>query len=154
MVKLALICLAVLAFLGFHFEKQRQGDFDHPVVLPARSLAEVKVVREEIEKVEVKLVAMARQQEAVEVLCFLINNQSDFTLTEMECEIRNLTRDSKDIFTMRPVTGEWLPRNGFRKYFAEPKGIQRWTGNFGDFLNLKDRFQIKILKGYGFKKGA
>ena len=154
MVKLTLFCLAVLAFLGFSFEKQRQGDFDHPVVLPARSLAEVKVVREEIEKVEVKLMTMARQEEAVEVLCFLINNQSDFTLTEMECEIRNFTRDSKDIFTMRPVTGEWLPRNGLRKYFAEPKGIQRWTGNFGDFLNLKDRIQMKILKGYGFKKGA
>ena len=85
------------------------------------------------------------------MLCFLINNQSEFTLTKMECEIRNLTRDTQDIFTMWPVTGEWLARNGFRKYLSEPKGIQRWTGNFGDRLDLKDRLQIKILKAYGFK---
>ena len=152
MVKLVLICLAVLAIWILYFEKQRKGDFDHPVALPGKSLAEVTIVREEIEKVEVKLMAMARQQESAEVLCVLINNQSEFTLTEMECEIRNLTRDSQGVFTMRPITGGWLPRNGFRKYFAEPKGIQRWTGNFGDRLNLKDRIQIKILKAYGFKQ--
>lgn len=152
MVKIVLVCLTVLALLGFHFEKKRHGDLDHPVVLPARSLAGVKIVRQEIEQAEVKLMAVARQQEAVEMLCFLINNQSEFTLTKMECEIRNLTRESQDIYTVWPVTGEWLPRNGFRKYFSEPKGIQRWTGNFGDRLNLKDRLQIKILKAYGFKR--
>ena len=151
MVRLALVCLAVLGLWGFHFEKQRKGDFDHPVVLPERSLEKVKIVREGIEKLEVNLMAIARQQESVEVLCVPVNNQSEFTLIEMECEIRNLTRDSSHIFTMWPVTGRWLPRNGFRKYFAEPKGIHRWTGNFGDRLSLKDRLQIKILKAYGFK---
>ena len=151
MVKLVLVCLTVLAIWILYFEKQRKGDFDHPVALPGKSLAEVKIVREEIEKVEVNLMAMARQQESAKVLCILINNQSEYTLLGMECEIKNLTRDSQDIFTMRPVTGGWLPRNGFRKYFAEPKGIHRWTGNFGGRLYLKDRFQIKILKVYGFK---
>lgn len=151
MVRLVLVCLAVLALWCLHFEKQRKGDFDHPIALPGKSLVELKIVREEIEKVEINLMAMARQQEVAEVLCVLINNQSEFTLVEMECEIRNLTRDSKDIFTIRPVTGGWLPRNGFRKYFAEPKGIHRWTGNFGDRLYSKDRLQIKILKAYGFR---
>ena len=150
--KLILLCLVVFLAWGFHFEKKRKGDFDYPVVLPEKSLAELKTVGEGIERIEVRLMAAARQQETAEVLCVLINNQSEFTLTEMECEIRNLTRDSQGVFTMRPITGGWLPRNGFRKYFAEPKGIQRWTGNFGDRLNLKDRFQIKILKAYGFKQ--
>lgn len=151
MIKLVLTFLAILALLGFHFEKKRKGDFDHPVIVPERCLLQIQTLSQEMQKVEVKLMAMARQQESVEVLCFPINNSSDYTLTEIECEIRNDTRDLKDTFTIWPVTGDWIPRNGFRKYFSKPKGIQKWTGNFGDRVNLKDRLHIKILKAYGFR---
>lgn len=151
MIRISLLCLLVLVLWGLHIEKKHKGDVDNPMALPPKSVAEVFPVQEKIERVTVNVMALTRQQESHEMLCITINNQSLYTLTEIECQIYNLTRDTRDIFTIRPVAGEWVARNGFRKYVAKPKGIQNWSGNFGSRLNLQDTVEIKILAVYGFR---
>lgn len=151
MIKVTLTCLVVLLLAGLYFEKKGKGDFENPVVLPEESLAEITPFHDKLEKTDVRVMAFPRNQEDSEMLCISINNQSDYTLVEIKCELTNLTRNYRDIFILRPVSGKWISRNGFRKYFAEPKGIHLWSGNFGSHLNLKDRFEIKLLKAYGLK---
>lgn len=151
MIKVCLLVLLGLLCWGWQTERNRKGEFDHPIVLPSPSLAKLNVLSDKIEVISIPVMVNAREEERQSSYCLKIRNQSDYVVTKIECEIVNLTKDESQKFTIWPVDGKWIPRNGFRKYFSEPMGIQRWSGNFGDWINLKDRFEIKVLAAYGFQ---
>ena len=151
MLKYTLLVFACLLLWGWHAGKKRKGEFDEPVALPAKSLVEIRAVSDQLEKNSLNMTSRPQQQEAQDFLCASFYNGSSYTLTEMECEFHNETTGYRENFTLRPVSGKWLNRNGFKKYYADPQGIHLWSGDFGGSLNPKDRLNIKILSAYGFK---
>ena len=131
--------------------KKEKGEFDRPVLLASESLSEIKLVSDKLEKKSIQMMVRGDQKEVQESLCFSFYNGSAYTLTHMECEIFNQTRGKRELFILHPVGGKWLNRNGFRKYYGDPKGIHWWTGNLWDNIDLKDRFEIRVVAAYGFK---
>ena len=135
--------------------KQLCGSSSQPVEMQKKNLSKILLNKDRVQEYA-HLIKDVRDRGEAEVstrkdLCLSILNQSDFTLTKLVARLTNKRTQATEVFNLFPVSGVYSGRSNPRVYYAEPHGINLWSGYFGDFLRHDDEVSVVVLSAKGFK---
>jgi len=151
--------LLLVVFIGVcvivSVNKQLSGSSSQPVEMQKKNLSKVLLNKDRVQEYAY-LIKDVKDRGEAEVstrkdLCLSILNQSDFTLTQLVARVTNKRTQATEVFNLLPVSGVYSGRANPRVYYAEPHGINLWSGFFGDFLRDDDEVGVVILSAKGFK---
>jgi len=135
--------------------KQLCGSLSQPVEIQEKYLEKI-LLNKELVKEYSHLIKDVKDSKEAEVstkndLCLSIFNKSDFTLVKLAARLTNKRTQATETFNLFPVTGTYSGRTNPRVYYAEPHGVNLWSGYFGAFLRDDDEISFAILSAKGFK---
>jgi hypothetical protein len=135
--------------------KQLCGSLSQPVEIQEKYLEKILLNKERV-KEYAHLIKDVKNREEAEVstrkdLCLSILNQSDFTLIKLVARLTNKRTQATEVFNLLPVSGVYSGRTNPRVYYAEPHGVNLWSGYFGAFLRDDDEISFAILSAKRFR---
>ena len=135
--------------------KQLSGSSSQPVEIQKKISQKILLNRDRVQEYA-HLIKDVKDRGEAEVstrkdLCLSILNQSDFTLTKLVARLTNHRTQAIEVFNFFPVSGVYSGRTNPRVFYAEPHGVNLWTGYFGAFLRDDDEVSFAILSARGFK---
>lgn len=147
------LIIGVCVIVGVN--KQLCGSCTQPIEIQEKYIEKIVLNKDRVREYS-HLVKDVKDSKEAEVstrndLCLSIFNQSDFTLVKLVVRLTNKRTQVTETFNLFPVTGTYSGRTNPRVFYAEPHGVNLWTGYFGAFLRDDDEVSFAILSARGFK---
>lgn len=155
MIKTVLFIILVVILLAILNQGKFRGSAEQTVELPKKELLNIQLQDEHVKEYAYLLKDVRDDREAQvatkNVLALSIINKTDFTLTEVFAKITNKKNLEFEEFRLFPVSGSYHGRSNPRIYFAEPHGVNFWSGNFGHLIQNEDEISLVIISARGFR---